>query len=119
MAPNTIVKCPYPVECFLEGYHEPPTITQDRIKAISSAVIHQSDSVVLTTAMQLHAVHYGYDLKSSDVELQSHATESSESDCKAAGYILPVCMCMCAYVYIILWWSNLEEKVQFVIHLCH
>lgn len=29
--------------------------------------------------MQLHAAHYEYDLWSSEAELQSHATESSES----------------------------------------
>lgn len=63
LAPNSDCKVHYPIgSASLEGYHEAPTISQDHIKTISSAVIHQNDSVILTTAMQLHAVHYGYDL---------------------------------------------------------
>ena len=77
------------------GYQEPPTISQDHIKAISSAVIHQSDSVMLTTVMQFYAVHYGYDLWSSEAELQSHATESSESGCYGICCTSTVCVRAC------------------------
>lgn len=72
---NCRVHPPTPARCFLQGYNEEPTISQNRIKAISSAVIHQSDSVLLTTTMQMHAVHYAYDLWSPGPELQSHAIE--------------------------------------------
>lgn len=85
-------KVHYPLKSFLEGYHEPPTISQDHIKAISSAVFHHSDSVILTAAMQLHAVHYEYDLWSSEADLHSQC--QSRLDCNAPNSTSPAFICV-------------------------
>ncbi len=49
--------------------------------------------------MQLHAVHYGYDLQSYEAELQPHAIKSSESACTGPGCTSPECVCVCVCVY--------------------
>lgn len=67
---------------------------------------------MLTTAMQLHAVHYTYDLWGSEAELQSHATESGESDCN--GTASPVCMGLSVYVHTM---GLMKKKRVFLIHL--
>lgn len=67
---------------------------------------------MLTTAMQLHAVHYTYDLWGSEAELQSHATESGESDCN--GTASPVCMGLSVYVHTM---GLMKKKRAFIIHL--
>lgn len=67
---------------------------------------------MLTTAMQLHAVHYTYDLWGSEAELQSHATESGESDCKCTAS--PVCMGLSVYVHTM---GLMKKKRAFIIHL--